>query len=69
MLHDNNLIEMSLRFNRSEPLIRTRTSLAPWSNVPVECMNRFLPEDLRCVKNGSKKTKAVNGQNLNYYFH
>ena len=23
MLHDNNLIEMSLRFNRSEPIIRT----------------------------------------------
>ena len=23
MLHDNNLIEMSLRFNRSEPIFRT----------------------------------------------
>ena len=24
MLHDNNLIEMSLRLNRSEPLFRTK---------------------------------------------
>ena len=27
MLHDNNLIEMSLRLNRSEPLFRTITEL------------------------------------------
>ena len=27
MLHDNNLIEMSLRLNRSEPLFRTKREL------------------------------------------
>ena len=27
MLHDNNLIEMSLRLNRSEPLFRTKIQL------------------------------------------
>ena len=27
MLHDNNLIEMSLRLNRSEPLFRTKQEL------------------------------------------
>ena len=27
MLHDNNLIEMSLRLNRSEPIFRTKLEL------------------------------------------
>ena len=34
MLHDNNLIEWSLRFNRSEPLFRTIRELPGVEKIP-----------------------------------
>ena len=34
MLHDNNLIEMSLRLNRSEPLFRTIRELPDFGKRP-----------------------------------
>ena len=34
MLHDNNLIEMSLRLNRSEPLFRTMRELPGFGRRP-----------------------------------
>ena len=45
MLHDNNLIEMSLRFNRPEPLFRTLRELPGIGNRPR------IRDDIRLQRN------------------
>ena len=60
MLHDNNLIEMSLRLNRSEPLFRTKLELPGIGRRPRTRddlrLHRNLPFSFMVVRQKPKQT-------------
>ena len=60
MLHDNNLIEMSLRLNRSEPIFRTKLELPGIGRRPrtrdKKRLRRNLPFSFMLVRQKSTQT-------------
>ena len=74
MLHDNNLVEMSLRLNRSEPLFRTKRELPGVGRRPRTRddlrLRRNLPLSFMVVRQKPEQTfifKILLARNL--YFH
>ena len=63
MLHDNNLIEISLRLNRSEPLFRTIRKLLGIGK------RRRTRDDIRLQRNynGTKFHRRTAKANTNFY--
>ena len=74
MLHDNNLIEMSLRLYRSEPLIRTILELPgigrrPWTRDDLR-LRRNLPLSFMVVRRKPEQTfifRVLLAMNLDFH--
>ena len=74
MLHDNNLIEMSLRLNRSEPLFRTIRELPGHGNRPRTRdyiqLHRNLPLNLMVLRQKPTQTfifRILLAMNLDFH--
>ena len=74
MLHDNNLIEMSLRLNRSEPIFRTILELSgtgrrPRKRVDIR-LRRSLPFSFMVVRQKPTQTyifRILLAMNLDFH--
>ena len=74
MLYDDNLIEMSLRLNRSEPIFRTITELPGIGNRPRTRddirLRRKLPNSFMIVRKKPQQTfifRNVMAMNLDFH--